>query len=180
MRLKNTVFANYGSKNLLWLFGRCLCQDCPFVLCCRSCVQQSNTVRLLCRRDFLYGRRSQNHSLHSFVAVLPVLCSTIFPGRIGVFLRQQQFVPLDLWTSSRVTHRILSSSANTHDRFNKPSGITNSMVNVGKTYVMWSFAQYFVFCNTDTYNNKTGMISIQRLSCQKFLFNTSNHVVSKF
>ena len=25
---------------------------------------------------------------------------------------------------------------------------------------MWSFAQYFVFCNTDTYNNKKDIISI--------------------
>ena len=95
----------------------------PFVLCCSSCVQQPNTVRLLCRRDFL--RRSQNHGLHSFVEVPPELRSTNFPGRIGVFLRLQQFVPLDLCTSSRAT--------NTYDRFNKPSGITNSAVNIGMT-----------------------------------------------
>ena len=126
------VFAKYGSKNLPWLFGRCLCQDCPFVLCCSSCVQQPNTTRLLCRRD-LFGGRSQIDCLHAFVEVPPELCSTNFPGRIGVFLRQQQFVPLDLWTSSLATHRISSSSTNTHDRFNKPSGITNSAVNIGKT-----------------------------------------------
>ena len=128
-----TVFANYGSNNLPWLFGHCLCQDRPFVLCCSSCVQQPNTVRLLCRRDFLHGRRSQNHGLHSFVEVPPELRSTIIPGRTGVFLRQQQFIPLDLWTSSRATHRILSSSTSAHDRFNKPSGITNSAVNIGMT-----------------------------------------------
>ena len=120
---KYTAFANYGLNNLPWLFGHCLCQDFPFVLCCSSCVQQPNTVRLLCRRDFL--RRSQNHGLHSFVEVPPELRSTNFPGRIGVFLRLQQFVPLDLCTSSRAT--------NTYDRFNKPSGITNSAVNIGKT-----------------------------------------------
>lgn len=102
-----TVFANYGSNNLPWLFGHCLCQDRPFVLCCSSCVQP-NTVRLLCRRDFLYGGRSQYHGLRSFVEVPPELCSTIIPGRIGVFLRQQQFVLFDLCTSSHATHRNLS------------------------------------------------------------------------
>ena len=57
-------------------------------------------------------------------------------------------------------------STNTHDRFNKPSGITNSAVNIAKTSAIWSFAQYFVFCNTDTYNNKTDVITILRFSCQ--------------
>ena len=127
-----TVFANYGSKNRPWLFGRCLC---PFVpLCFAAAVAYNNQIPCDCCADvtfYMVGGRSIMACAHLWKCPLNFVLR-LFQVASGCFsVSSSLFYSISARPATPRTGIYLSTG--THDRFNKPSGIINSAVNIGKT-----------------------------------------------